>query len=36
MKFGEARNKMIVAFGLENKQLPFDFPSEDQVKTRVS
>lgn len=36
MKRGEARSKMIVSFGFEEKQLPVDLPSEDQVKTRVS
>lgn len=36
LKRGLARNMMIVAMGWEGKQLPSDFPTEEQVKTRVS
>lgn len=32
----EARNVMIVDMGYEGKQLPSDFPSLDQVKSRIT
>lgn len=36
LKGGSARSMMISSLGLDGKQLPINFPTEEQVKTRVS